>query len=448
MVNKLFTATLCVLGSAAATTRSFIIANDEFVQDGSPMQIAAGEIHYSRVPVEYWEDRLERLRAMGLNTIQTYVPWNWHVATRGAPDFSGNRNISRFISLAQRVGLLVVVRAGPYMCGEWEFGGLPAWLFENGSVPIRTDASPYIDLALEYWETQLMPQIAPHIYANGGPVVMVQVENEFGSYGDVSQHAADRAYMVKLIASARASLGSSVILMTTDGGSTGYMSRGSIHGSSVYTVGDGCSNAAACDAAQKQFNEPGLSPMFCSECYTGWLTHWGEAGANTSSSASHVASILAHPLNGSVSLYMGHGGTNFAHWAGANGGGGKSYEPHETSYDYDSPISEAGEHGYHAGVDKFAAMQSTLAAARSGGARIGVRVRDAPPPAEPALPPRAAFGKVVLTEVSCLLCTVTFYANLAHSSTRSPNIFDGIEERRALLRAGCAEPRRCGRPER
>ena len=145
---------------------------------------------------------------------------------------------------------------------------------------------------------------------------------------------------------------------------------------------------------------------------------------------------------------MGHGGTNFAHWAGANGGGGKSYEPHETSYDYDSPISEAGEHGYHAGVDKFAAMQSTLAAARSGGARIGVRVRDAPPPAEPALPPRAAFGKVVLTEVSCLLCTVTFYANLAHSPTRSPNIFDGIEERRALLRAGCAEPRRCDRPER
>ena len=302
LMTTLLTAILCVVGSAAAT-RSFIIANDRFVQDGTPMQIAAGEIHYSRVPVEYWEDRLLRVRAMGLNSIQTYVPWNWHVATRGAPDFSGNRNISHFISLAQRVGLLVVVRAGPYMCGEWEFGGFPAWLFENGSVPIRTDASPYIDLALEYWETQLMPQIAPHLYANGGPIIMVQVENEYGSYGDVSKHAADRRYMVKLIASARAALGPSVILMTTDGGSTGYMSRGSIRGPSVYTVGDGCSNAAACDAAQKQFNDPGLSPMFCSECYTGWLTHWGETGANTSSSASHVASILAAPLNGSEACH-------------------------------------------------------------------------------------------------------------------------------------------------
>ena len=370
---------------------SFVIANDAFVRDGVPMQIAAGEIHYSRVPVEYWADRLQRLRAMGLNSIQTYVPWNWHVAKRGKPDFSGNRNLSHFITLAQEADLLVVVRAGPYMCGEWEFGGLPAWLFENGTTPIRTDAEPYMSLALEYWNDQLMPQIAPLLYSKGGPVVMVQVENEYGSYGDVSSHSTDHSYMTKLIASARTALGPDIVLMTTDGGSVGYMTRGSIKGASVYTVGDGCGNPQACADAQKQFNAPGMSPFMCSECYTGWLTHWGEGGANTSSSAGHVAAILAHPLNGSISLYMGHGGTNFGFWSGANGGGGSSFQPHETSYDYSSPVSEAGEHGFHSTVDKYVAMQSTLAKAqlRGGGGA---------PPAELPLPPREAFGTVVLTE--------------------------------------------------
>lgn len=162
------------------------------------------------------------------------------------------------------------------------------------------------------------------------------------------------------------------------------MTRGSIKGSSVYTVGDGCGSPAACVAAQKEFNAPGQSPFMCSECYTGWLTHWGEHGANTSSSSNHVDAILGQ-FHGSVSLYMGHGGTNFGFWSGANGGGGSSYEPHVTSYDYDSPVSEAGEHGFHAGIDKYTAMQTVLIK------------HTGQPPAEAELPPRQAFGTITTT---------------------------------------------------
>lgn len=286
------------------TTRSFEIYNDTFFKDGEPFQVKAGCVHYSRVPVEYWQDRLQRLKAMGLNAIQTYVPWNWHEAKKGTLDFAtANRNLTQFLSLAQQLDMVVVLRAGPYMCGEWEFGGLPAWLFENGSISIRTYAQPYMNFALSYWREGLLPQVKPMLYENGGPVVMVQVENEYGSYGNVGTNPNDAKYMHSLIDAARNSLGQGVLLFTTDGGDTSYMSRGSFKGDVIYTVGDGCGNPQTCIDAQKSFNAEGKSPFFCSECYTGWLTHWSEQGANTSSSAPHVESILS--LNGSVSLYMG-----------------------------------------------------------------------------------------------------------------------------------------------
>lgn len=270
---------------------------------------------------------------MGLNSIQTYVPWNWHEAVEGEFNFDGDRDLSRFLTTAQKVGLLVVLRAGPYMCGEWEFGGLPAWLFKNGSIPLRTYSQPYISYVDRWWQGQLLPLIKPHLYSAGGNVVMVQCENEYGSYGDVSKHPTDMQYMVHLIEMARKALGDDVILFTTDGGDEGFMTRGSIKGSSVYTVGDGCGNPQTCVNAQKAFNAPGQSPFMCSECYTGWLTHWGESGANTSSSAPHVDSILGQ-FDGSISLYMGHGGTNWGFFSGANGGGGTSFQPHITSCEH------------------------------------------------------------------------------------------------------------------
>jgi beta-galactosidase len=293
-----------VVASSSDTARSFVIQDNEFVKDGELFHVKAGCIHYSRVPVEYWRDRLLRLKAMGLNGIQTYVPWNWHEGTKGTFDFdSGARNLTQFLALAQELDLVVVLRAGPYMCGEWEFGGLPAWLFENGSIPLRTYSQPYLGFAQRYWTEGLFPVVKPMMYENGGPVIMVQVENEYGSYGDVSTNPSDAQYLHALIATARESLGNSTLLFTTDGGDTGYMTRGSFKGDEIYTVGDGCGNPQTCIDAQRAFNAPGMSPFFCSECYTGWLTHWGEGGANTSTSAPHVDSILG--LNGSVSLYMG-----------------------------------------------------------------------------------------------------------------------------------------------
>ena len=294
------------LGAAATASAdpTFVIENDTFVRNGDPVQLMSGSIHYSRVPPEYWNDRLQRLRAMGLNSIQTYVPWNWHEVDQGQFDFSSpGRNLTDFILTAQSAGLDVILRAGPYMCGEWEFGGLPAWLTENGTIPLRTYAQPYVDFVQRYWEDGLLPQIKPLLFENGGPIIMVQVENEYGSYGDVSSNPADAQYLQFLIDTARNSLGNDTILFTTDGGDTSFMSRGTFKGDSVYSVGDGCGNPQTCIDAQHEYNAPGKSPFFCSECYTGWLTHWGEAGANTSSSAPHVDQILA--LNGSVSLYMG-----------------------------------------------------------------------------------------------------------------------------------------------
>ena len=316
-----------------------------------------------------------------------------HEAVEGQFNFEGDRDLSKFLATAQKVGLLVVLRAGPYMCGEWEFGGLPAWIFKNGSIPIRTYSQPYISYVDKWWQGQLLPLIKPHLYSAGGNVVMVQCENEYGSYGDVSKHPTDMQYMVHLIDMARKALGEDVILFTTDGGDEGFMTRGSIKGSSVYTVGDGCGSPQTCVDAQKAFNAPGQSPFMCSECYTGWLTHWGEAGANTSSSAPHVDSILGK-FGGSISLYMGHGGTNWGFFSGANGGGGTSFQPHITSYDYDSPVSEAGEHGYHGGTDKFAAMKAVMTKYASPDEAI---------PPEPPLPPRTAYGDVKMTLVAPLL---------------------------------------------
>jgi len=216
-----------------------------------------------------------RMKALGLNTVMTYVPWNWHQPTREEIDFtSPDRDLGTFLKLAQKYDFMVILRAGPYICGEWEFGGLPAWILENGTIPLRTDAEPYMSLATSWWKDSLFPYVKPYLVDNGGPIVMVQVENEYGSFGDVSNVDSDRSYLEKLIQIAIESLGQQALLFTTDGGSESFMTRGSLKGSQVYTVGDGCGNISTCIDAQKAFNPPGKSPFFCSECYTGWLTHW------------------------------------------------------------------------------------------------------------------------------------------------------------------------------
>eukprot|EP00937_MAST-01D_sp_MAST-1D-sp2_P000841 g841.t1 len=379
---------------ASAAAPSFTIGSDRFLRDGEPMSIMSGELHYARIPRAYWRDRMQRLQAMGMNAVATYVPWNFHETTRGSFDFTGQRDLGAFLDTAKDLGLLVLLRAGPYMCGEWEFGGLPAWLLAiEPRVTIRTYEAGYIAAVDAWWKGQLLPRVKPHLYSQGGAVVMVQMENEFGSYGDVSKNPLDKQYMEHLVALANGVFGAGAVqLYTTDGGNAGYMTRGSLKGDAVYTVGDhGPGDDTGNCAAMATFNPAGANPCMDAEYYPGWLTHWGEAMANHTNApgATYMDKMLVS--NGSFSMYMAHGGTNWAFWAGANGGG-QNYQPHITSYDYDAPVSEGGEHAWASDGDKYAAFRAVLA-----------RYSSAPLPVEPPLPPRGAYAPVSLTEAAPLL---------------------------------------------
>lgn len=390
--------------------------NDSFVKDGEMIVLRSAEIHYSRVPRAYWRDRLSRLQAMGMNAIATYVPWNLHEEIEGTFNFDGERDILHFLETAQDLGLMVLLRAGPYMCGEWEFGGFPAWIL-NKNVTIRTYEPNYISFVDKYWGT-LLDHVKPMLYINGGPVVMLQVENEYGSYGDTSNNANDKAYMEHLIDIANEHLGKgAVVLYTTDGGNADFMRRGSIRGNSVLTLGDG---GWAC-AAQATFNAAGTNPCMNSEDYTGWLTHWGEAMANTSAKGDDEAS---HAAKGqSFNLYMGHGGSNFGFWSGANGGG-KGYQPHITSYDYSSPVSENGDHGHDpGGHDKFKTMLDAMAPfAPAGGF-----------PAEPAPLPRKAYGEVRLTGRAALLSQLATLAPSGAVHISAPTNMESLGQNYGLI---------------
>ncbi|CAK7356865.1 unnamed protein product [Dovyalis caffra] len=357
-----------VISNVTAKTRLFKIDDDKFWKDGEPFRIIGGDLHYFRVLPQYWEDRLVRAKAMGLNTIQTYVPWNLHEPQPGKLVFEGIADLLSFLQLCHKLDLLVMLRPGPYICGEWDLGGFPAWLLAiKPALKLRSSDPAYLQLVDNWWGI-LLPKVAPFLYNNGGPIIMVQsvnvendvdliddhlqtpgmlqmflleeIENEFGSYGD------DKAYLHHLVKLARRHLGDGIILYTTDGGSRGNLENGTIRGDAVFsavdfTTGD---DPWPIFKLQKEFNAPGKSPPLSSEFYTGWLTHWGEKNAKTDAgfTASALEKILAR--NGSAVLYMVHGGTNFGFYNGANTGVDESdYKPDITSYDYDAPITESGD---------------------------------------------------------------------------------------------------------
>lgn len=311
-----------------------------FWKDGEPFRIIGGDLHYFRVLPEYWEDRLLKAKALGLNTIQTYVPWNLHEPSPGKLNFDGIADIGSFLRVCQKLGLFVMLRSGPYICGEWDLGGFPAWLLtKEPALKLRSSDPVYLQLVDKWWSA-LLPMIAPFLYVNGGPVIMVQIENEYGSYGD------DKAYLHHLVKLARRHLGDDIILYTTDGGTRETLQKGTIPGAAVYSAVDFSTGDQPWPIfrLQKEFNAPGKSPPLSAEFYTGWLTHWGEKLAKTDAdfTAAELGKILAR--NGSAVLYMVHGGTNFGFYNGANTGDNESeYKPDLTSYDYDAPISESGD---------------------------------------------------------------------------------------------------------
>jgi len=385
-------------GMALEETRSFTVEGDEFRKDGQPFRILSGSIHYFRIVPEYWRDRLERLKAMGLNTITVYVAWNWHELAKDEFDFeSPARNLRGFLEMAADMDLYVILRPGPYICAEWDFGGLPPYILEDGPIKLRTMAEPYISHVTRFF-SKLFPIVEPLLYVrHGGPILLVQVENEYGSFGNAKDNTDDKAYLKYLTRLNREHFGPETLLFTTD--NEWGVEHGSLPGDSLLTLVDGCENAAKSKTKQDRFNPSGKSPFICTETYTGWLTHWGEGkleGKRTEDVIRVSKQILdVNGGKGNVNLYMAHGGTNFGFWAGANwdkNAKDNKYQPDLTSYDYNAPISEGGEQGTGKdGKNKYTAYQDLF---RS----YGAKTYD-----PPALPPRGNWGDIELDQVFPLL---------------------------------------------
>jgi beta-galactosidase len=303
---------------------------DHFELDGKPFQIISGAIHYARVPRAYWRDRLRKAHVMGLNTVETYVFWNLHEPSPGQFDFSGQNDIAEFIREAQQEGLFVILRPGPYVCAEWEFGGYPAWLLRDHSIEVRT-SNPAFMAATGRWLHRLGQELAPLQSGNGGPIIAVQVENEYGSFGS------DQDYMEQIHHLLLDSGFNRAMLYTADGADE--LSNGSLPElPAVINFGSGDAKTEFAKLAKLRPN----APRMCGEYWDGWFDHWG--GKHHTTDAAAEAKELEWMLQQgySVNLYMLHGGTSFGWMNGANIDGGK-YEPDITSYDYDVPVSESGE---------------------------------------------------------------------------------------------------------
>lgn len=318
--------------------QTFEIKNGQFVFDGHPVQILSGEMHYNRIPHEYWRHRMQMLKAMGLNTVATYVFWNQHEPEPGKWDFSGDKNIKEFIRIAQEEGLHVILRVGPYACAEWEFGGYPWWLQNIKGLELRRDNPLFLKYTNLYIK-RLYQEVKDLLVTNGGPVIMVQVENEFGSYAaqrkdiPLEEH---RRYNGK-IKEQLINAGFNTELFTSDG--TWLFEGGSLEG--VLPTANGENNISNLKKAVDKYHG-GIGPYMVAEFYTGWLHHWAEPFPSVE--ASTVAHKAEEYLKNGVSfnLYMVHGGTNFGFTSGANYDNKHDIQPDLTSYDYDAPISEAG----------------------------------------------------------------------------------------------------------
>ncbi|XP_047435660.1 beta-galactosidase [Mugil cephalus] len=324
---------LTLLGQSLGASPSFSVDydNDCFLKDGEKFRYISGSIHYNRIPRVYWKDRLLKMYMAGLNAIQTYIPWNYHEQHQGQYNFTGDRDVAHFLKLAQDIGLLVILRPGPYICAEWEMGGLPAWLLNKKDIVLRSSDPDYI-AAVDTWMGKLLPMIKPYLYQNGGPIISVQVENEYGSY-----FACDYNYLRHLSTLFRSHLGDEVVLFTTDGAGVGYLKCGALQG--LYATVDFGPGSNITAAFQAQRHAEPRGPLVNSEFYAGWLDNWGSGHSVVSSSsvAKALNGILA--LGANVNIYMFIGGTNFGYWNGAN----SPYRPQPTSYDYDAPLTEAGD---------------------------------------------------------------------------------------------------------
>lgn len=356
------------------------VANKQFQWEDKPLQIISGAIHYFRVVPEYWEDRLLKLKACGFNTVETYLAWNLHEPEEGQFCFEGIADVEKFVRTAEKVGLHVILRPSPYICAEWEFGGLPSWLLRYSDMKVRCMDEQFLKKVDRYYD-ELIPRLVPLLSSNGGPVIAVQIENEYGSYGD------DHDY-INYSKEALIKRGIDVLLFTSDGPGDGMLQGGTVPGV-LATVNFGSRPIEAFEKLREYRSE---DPLVCMEFWNGWFDHWLKP--HHTRSAEDVAKVFDDMLQAgaSVNFYMFHGGTNFGFYNGANYG--DKYEATITSYDYDSPLSECGDI-----TAKFEAVRSVVAKFK------GVDVSELPE--LPAPLPKKAYGVVSMTQQADLLEQLT-----------------------------------------
>ncbi len=307
---------------------TFEAGNGTFLLNGKPFVVKAAEIHYPRIPKPYWEHRIKMCKALGMNTVCIYIFWNIHEQREGEFDFTGNNDVAEFCRLAQKNGMYVIVRPGPYVCAEWEMGGLPWWLLKKKDIRLR-ERDPYFMERVKIFEQKVGEQLAGLTIQNGGPIIMVQVENEYGSYGE------DKPYVSEIRDCLRGIYGKDLALFQCDW-SSNFEKNGLDDLTWTMNFGTGAN-------INDQFRRLGElrpnAPKMCSEFWSGWFDKWG-ARHETRPAKDMVDGMDEMLSKGiSFSLYMTHGGTSFGHWAGANSPG---FAPDVTSYDYDAPINEYG----------------------------------------------------------------------------------------------------------
>ena len=325
----LFTVIFFSSAEAQTTARKFEAGKNTFLLDGKPFVVKAAELHYTRIPQAYWDHRIEMCKALGMNTICIYIFWNIHEQEEGKFDFTGNNDVAEFIRLAQENGLYVIVRPGPYVCAEWEMGGLPWWLLKKKDIRLR-EQDPYFMERYRIFAQKLGEQIGDLTIEKGGPIIMVQVENEYGSYGE------DKPYVSAIRDIIRDSGFDKVTLFQCDW-SSNFTKNGL--DDLVWTMNFG--TGANIENEFKKLGElRPESPQMCSEFWSGWFDKWG--GRHETRGSKEMVGGLKEMLDKGISfsLYMTHGGTSWGHWAGANSPG---FSPDVTSYDYDAPINEAGQ---------------------------------------------------------------------------------------------------------
>lgn len=374
-MRKLLFSLLAILSLAVANTAAGTFAPGEgtFLMDGKPFVVKAAELHYPRIPRPYWEQRIRMCKALGMNTVCLYVFWNVHEQQPGVFDFSEQNDLCEFIRLCQANGMYVILRPGPYVCAEWEMGGLPWWLLRKKDIRLRED-DPYFMERVALFEEKVAEQVADMTVGRGGPIIMIQVENEYGSYGK------DKGYVSAIRDTLRRCYGNEVTMFQCDW-SSNFLDNGLEDLTWTLNFGTGAD-------IEREFapllRERPHSPLMCSEYWSGWFDKWGASHETRPADAmtSGIDNMLSRGI--SFSLYMTHGGTNWGHWAGANSPG---FAPDVTSYDYDAPVNEQG-----APTEKYYLLREVMAKHNNGKAL----------PEIPPTPPTDTVAEFRLTEVAPL----------------------------------------------